>query len=247
MEINFKGKKALVTGAGKGIGYGIALALSRCGAEVFALSRTQSDLDELVKEDPKIHPVCVDLEDFKEMREKVSSLPDDITLLVNNAGYGKLEPFLEVTEATFDKTMNINVKAMLFLSQIIAKKMIKNGKGGTIVNLSSQASMVALPQHTVYCTSKGAVDQLTRTMAQELGPHQIRVNAINPTVVLTRMGRYAWEGDKGIEMKSQIPQGKFAEVDDVVHPVLYLLSEKSDMINGVMLPVDGGFLATRKV
>ena len=125
--------------------------------------------------------------------------------------------------------------------------MIKNAKGGSIVNLSSQASMVALPQHTVYCTSKGAVDQLTRTMAQELGPHQIRVNAINPTVVLTRMGRYAWEGDKGIEMKSQIPQGKFAEVDDVVHPVLYLLSEKSDMINGVMLPVDGGFLATRKV
>ncbi|XP_057311600.1 L-xylulose reductase-like [Hydractinia symbiolongicarpus] len=246
MNIDFNGKKVLVTGAGKGIGRSLCVALCEGNADVYALSRTQSDLDNLQKECPNIHCILADLQNFADVREKLSELPNDITLLVNNAGYAKLEHFLDVTEEAFDTIMNINVKAMLIVSQIMAKKMISNKCGGSIVNVSSQASMTALPLHTAYCTSKGAVDQLTRMMALELGPHRIRVNAVNPTVVLTDMGKLAWSDPKtGDPMKKQIPQGKFAEVKDVVHPILYLLSEKSDMINGVMLPVDGGFLATK--
>jgi NAD(P)-dependent dehydrogenase (short-subunit alcohol dehydrogenase family) len=123
--------------------------------------------------------------------------------------------------------------------------MIARGQGGAIVNLSSQASQVALADHAAYCASKGALDQLTRVMALELGPHQIRVNAVNPTVTLTSMGALAW-GDpaKGDPMKAKIPLGRFALPRDVAHAVAYLLSDQADMIHGVTLPVDGGFLAT---
>jgi len=244
MELNFTGKKVLVTGAGKGIGRALSTALWKGKAEVYALSRTQADLDSLLLECPGIHCICVDLLDLSSVA-KLEELPNDVTLLANNAGYAKLESFLEVTEESYDKVMDINVKSMLFVSQIIAKKMISNKTGGSIVNVSSQASMTALPLHTSYCTSKGAVDQLTRMMALELGPYQIRTNAVNPTVVLTDMGKIAWSDPKtGDPMKNRIPQGKFAEVEDVVHAIMYLLSNKSDMINGVTLPIDGGFLAT---
>jgi len=246
MESFFKDKKVLVTGAGKGIGKGLCIELNRLQADVYALSRTQADLDALKVECPNIHCLCADLLDLPSVRTLLETLPCDINLLVNNAGYAKLEHFLDITEEGYDTVMDINVKSMLFVSQMIAKRMIASKKGGSIVNVSSQASMCALPLHTSYCTSKGAVDQLTRMMALELGPHQIRVNAVNPTVVLTDMGKKAWEDPKnGTPMKNQIPLGKFAEVKDVVNPILYLLSDKSDMISGVMLPIDGGFLATR--
>ena len=140
--------------------------------------------------------------------------------------------------------MNVNLKAVLFTSQTVAKGMVKRGGGGSIVNVSSQASQAALLDHAVYCASKGGLDQLSRVMALELGPHNIRVNCVNPTVVMTDMGRLGWsDPKKAATMLSKIPLGKFAQVEDVVHAVLFLLSDKAAMINGVMLPVDGGFLA----
>jgi NAD(P)-dependent dehydrogenase (short-subunit alcohol dehydrogenase family) len=123
--------------------------------------------------------------------------------------------------------------------------MIERGQGGAIVNLSSQSSMVGLLDHTAYCASKGALDQLTRVMAVELGPHQIRVNAVNPTVTLTPMAEMAWSDPvKSGAMKARIPLGRFASPLDVAHTVAYLLSEQADMIHGTTLPVDGGFLAS---
>merc|ERR1719230_1512447 len=126
--------------------------------------------------------------------------------------------------------------------------MIERGVQGAIVNVSSQASMAALTDHTAYCTSKGALDHLTRMMALELGPKGIRVNNVNPTVVLTDLGRSAWTGPENQEkadgMLSKIPMDRFAEVPEVVHPILFLLSNRSSMINGAMLPIDGGFVAT---
>eukprot|EP00112_Aurelia_sp_Birch-Aquarium-sp1_P005924 Seg1666.16 transcript_id=Seg1666.16/GoldUCD/mRNA.D3Y31 product="L-xylulose reductase" protein_id=Seg1666.16/GoldUCD/D3Y31 len=244
MEISFKGKRALVTGAGKGIGRDICKALVACGSEVYAISRTQSDLDSLIAETPGIHPICIDLQNIEAVRAAVSKL-DGIQLLVNNAGFAVIQPFFEVTEEAYDTVMDINVKAVLFLSQFIAKKMVEAGKGGSIVNISSQASKVALKDHTVYCASKGALDQLTRMMALELGPYNIRTNALNPTVVWTDMARKAWsDPEKSSSMLSKIPMAKFAEIKDVVNATLYLLSDKSDMINGTTLPIDGGFLAS---
>ncbi|XP_072522837.1 L-xylulose reductase [Salminus brasiliensis] len=244
MEITFSGKRALVTGAGKGIGRATALALARCGAEVTAVTRTKADLESLVLECPSIRPVCVDLSDWGATAEALKDV-GPVDLLVNNAGCAKLQPFLEVTEDQFDMSFSVNVKAALHVAQIVARGMKDRGLGGSIVNVSSQASQCAFKDHAVYCATKGALDMLTRVMALELGPHQVRVNSVNPTVVMTDMGRIGWsDPEKAGTMTSRIPLGRFAEVEDVVNSILFLLSDKSGMTNGVTLPIDGGFLAS---
>ncbi|XP_003384523.1 PREDICTED: L-xylulose reductase-like [Amphimedon queenslandica] len=240
---NFKGKKALVTGAGKGIGRATAKALVECGADVVALSRTESDLKTLKTECPGITTVCVDVADLQATREKLWSITP-IDLLVNNAGVTSLQSFLEVTPEEYEKVMNVNHKAVLFLSQYVAKWMIDRGKGGAIVNVSSMASKVALKDHTSYCSSKAALDMLTKVMGVELGPHNIRVNAVNPTVVYTEMGRKAWSNpQKATPVLQRIPTGRFAEEEDVVKAILFLLSDSSSMINCETLLIDGGFCA----
>ncbi|XP_066469695.1 L-xylulose reductase [Tiliqua scincoides] len=243
MERFFASRRALVTGAGKGIGRAVALALSRAGAQVVALSRTQADLEALQQECPGIQTLCVDLGDWEATEAALSTL-GDIDLLVNNAGVALLQPFLEVTKEAFDRSVSVNLRAALQVSQIVARKLIARGTPGAIVNVSSQASQRALANHTVYCSSKSALDMLTKTMALELGPQKIRVNSVNPTVVMTEMGRLNWtDPQKAGDMIRRIPLGKFAEVDDVVSSILFLLSDESSMITGAMLPVDGGFLA----
>jgi L-xylulose reductase len=165
--------------------------------------------------------------------------------LVNNAGIAILEPFLETKIENYEKVMKINVRSVLLISQGVARNMTTQNIQGSIVNVSSQASSRGFNEHTSYCTSKGALDQLTRMMAVELGPLGIRVNSVNPTVVLTDMGKMAWNDPiKSGPMLSRIPQARFANPLDVSESIMFLLSEQSNMINGVMLPVDGGFLCT---
>ncbi|KAK2584771.1 hypothetical protein KPH14_007095 [Odynerus spinipes] len=244
MDINFQGKRILITGAGQGIGKDLALRLSKYKAEVIALSKSDENLKKLISLDPKIKTVSVDLRDWEATKRAVQNvLPID--LLVNNAGVARLSPFLDATPEEFDLVFNVNVKAIMNVSQVVAKNMIERNVAGSIVNLSSQASQAALKNHAVYCSSKGAVDMLSKTMALELGAHNIRVNTVNPTVVMTEMGKLGWsDKDKAESMLSKIPLGRFAEVDEVVDAIVYLLSDRSSMINGVTLPVDGGFLAT---
>ncbi len=243
MNIDLKGKRALVSGAGKGIGREIAKMLVSCGAEVVAVSRTKEDLDSLASE-IRCKMIAADLSDAAAAR-RAAEQAGDIHLLVNNAGISIPQPLLDTTVEAFDRTMAVNVRAALVITQVVARGMIARGKGGSIVNLSSQASMVGLADHAAYCASKGALDQLTRVMALELGPHQIRVNAVNPTVTLTPMGEMAWGDPKKRDpMLAKIPLGRFAKPIHVAQAVAYLLSEQADMIHGVMLPVDGGFLAT---
>jgi NAD(P)-dependent dehydrogenase (short-subunit alcohol dehydrogenase family) len=242
MNVRFDGKRALVTGAGKGIGRVIAPFLAECGADVVGLSRTPADLDSL-RAEIGCETIVADLADAAAARKAAGDV-GPIDLLVNNAGVAILEPFLDASVEAFDTTFAINVRAVMIVSQIVARGMIERGTGGAIVNVSSQASTIGLADHTTYCASKGALDNLTRTMALELGPHGIRVNAINPTVVLTPMGKRAWSDPaKGAPMLARIPLGKFAEPIDVAHLVAYLLSDQADMIHGVTLPIDGGFLA----
>ncbi|XP_061520083.1 LOW QUALITY PROTEIN: L-xylulose reductase [Phycodurus eques] len=243
MEISFKGKHALVTGAGKGIGRATARALARYGAKVTAVTRTQSDLDSLVQECPSVVPVCVDLADWQATEAAIRDV-GPVDLLINNAACAVLQPFLEVTPDQFDQSFAVNVKAVLHVSQVVARGMVARRSGGSVVNVSSQASRCALKNHTVYCATKAALDMLTKVMALELGPHQIRVNSVNPTVVMTEMGRRGWsDPEKAEAMTSRIPLGRFAEVDEVVNSILFLLSDKSTMTTGASLPVDGGFLA----
>lgn len=142
-----------------GIGRELALRLSKYKAVVFALSKTKKNLDSLVAADSKIHPVCVDLRDWNATRKAVENiLPID--LLVNNAGVGYLTSFLDATPEEFDLTFDVNVKAVLNVSQVVVKNMIERKSGGNIVNLSSQAGQAALKDHAVYCASKGALEML---------------------------------------------------------------------------------------
>ena len=243
MDIRFDGKRILVTGAGKGIGRDIAHVLAGCGGQVVALSRTQADLDTLC-EQIGCDAITADLADADAAR-RAAEQAGEIHLLVNNAGISVPQSFFETSVEAFDQTMAVNVRSTLIVTQVVARGMIDRGQGGAIVNLSSQASQAALADHAAYCASKGALDQLTHVMALELGPHNIRVNAVNPTVTMTPMGKMAW-GDpaKSGPMLARIPLGRFAEPVDVAHAVAYLLSDHSDMITGATLPIDGGFLAT---
>lgn len=243
LDFDFSGKRALVTGAGKGIGREIAIFLAKCGAEVVSVTRAAEDLVSLKAEIPCV-TIAADLADPVAAKQAAEAA-GPIDLLVNNAGIFIGQSFLETTVEAFDLTLAVNVRAVLIVSQVVARGMVERKTGGAIVNLSSQASKIALADHTSYCASKGALDQLTRVMALELGPHQIRVNAINPTVVLTPMGIMAWGNpEKRDPMLAKIPLGRFAQPHDVAHAVAYLLSDQADMIHGVTLPLDGGFLVT---
>nr|AAH12247.1 Dcxr protein [Mus musculus] len=244
MDLGLAGRRALVTGAGKGIGRSTVLALKAAGAQVVAVSRTREDLDDLVRECPGVEPVCVDLADWEATEQALSNV-GPVDLLVNNAAVALLQPFLEVTKEACDTSFNVNLRAVIQVSQIVAKGMIARGNPGAIVKKYSQASQRALTNHTVYCSTKGALFLLTKRMALELGPHKSRVNAVNPTVVMRPMGRTNWsDPHKAKAMLESIPLGKFAEVENVVDTILFLLSNRSGMTTGSTLPVDGGFLAT---
>ncbi|XP_015920947.1 L-xylulose reductase [Parasteatoda tepidariorum] len=242
MAATFKGKRALITGAGRGIGRAIVKELVSLEASVVALSRTKEHLVTLKNEFPQIEIVAVDIADWKETEKVVKNL-GTFDLLVNNAGIGELEKVGDITEDVVDRTFAVNVKAVINISQIVANGMKKAGIRGSIVNMSSQAAIIALDKHATYCASKGALDQLTKVMALELGPSGIRVNSINPTVVRTELGMMAW-GEKKIEaaMKAKIPLGDYCDPEDVVKATVFLLSDDARMITGVQLPVDGGYI-----
>lgn len=246
LHIRLDGKKTLVTGAGKGIGREICRLLAASGADVIAVSRTAADLASLAAE-IGCRTITADLADAAQAvaaAERAIEVAGPIDCLVNNAGISIPQPLLDTTADAFDRTIAVNVRAVLLITQVIARQMIAGKRGGAVVNLSSQASMAALTDHAAYCASKGAIDMLTKVMALELGPHQIRVNAVNPTVTLTPMGEMAW-GDpaKSMPMLAKIPLGRFARPIHVANAVVYLLSDAADMIHGVTLPIDGGFLA----
>jgi L-xylulose reductase len=242
-QIDFKNRRALVTGAGKGIGREIAVMLRRCNAQVVAVSRTQSDLEALQKE-IDCETIVADLGKAAEARQ-IAEQAGDVDLLVNNAAIAILEPFLQTKVESWDTTMAINLRAAFIVSQAVAKRMIKRGVAGSIVNVSSMSSFQALPDHAAYAASKAGLDQLSKVMAVELGRFGIRVNSINPTVVMTEMGKRAWSDPvKGGPMLARIPLGRFAECEDIASVVCFVLSDAAAMLNGLALRVDGGFWAT---
>ena len=241
----FAGRTALITGAGKGIGYATALLMAERGAHVVALSRSQTDLDALSTTIP-CKTITVDLADAAATLAAAQQVCEaqPVDLPVNCAGIVELEPFLEASVASFDLTMAVNVRAAMIIAQEYARGAIARGTGGAIVSVSSIAAQVGTPLHAAYCASKAALDALTRVMAVELGVHGIRVNTVNPVVTLTPMAEKVWsEPAKSAPMLARIPLQRFVQPDEVARAIAYLLSRDSSMVNGVSLAVDGGFQA----
>nr|CAH7753736.1 unnamed protein product [Callosobruchus chinensis] len=227
-----------------GIGKDIAIQLSKCGAKVVAVGRSKELLIALKKEMPAIETIELDVSDW-EATEKILRNAGPIDLLVNNAGVGMIKSLTTVTEDDVNSIFDLNVKALINVTKLAIQNMVERNVSGSIVNISSQASLAGLMEQTVYCASKGAVDAFTRAAALEYGPRNIRVNSVNPTVIMTDMGRLWWSDPKRARpMMDKIPLNRFGEVREVTDAVLYLLSDRASMLNGVCLPIDGGFTAT---
>ncbi len=241
MEQTFKGKRALVTGGAKGIGREIVNVLMARGAKVVVIDRIHEDLATVGKE-TGCETILADLGDAEAARKAAEkALPVDF--LVNCAGVVTMQSFLDTTLENFEETINVNTRAGMILGQVVARDMIKRKCKGAIVNISSVADVRAFQDHTTYCISKGGVDQLTRCMAMELGAYGIRTNAVAPVMTMTPMGRKAWSDPaKSKPMLEKIPLGRFNEPVDVANTVAMLLSDEAAMVNGTVVPVDGGFL-----
>lgn len=238
--MDFTAKTVILTGAGKGIGRATAQMLLARGAKVVALTRSADDVADLLAMGCSAHQV--DLADAAATRSAaLAALPADY--LINCAGTTTLQPFLDTTVETFDHLIAVNTRAPMIMAQVFARDLIARGQKGAIVNVSSVAAFVGLPDHAAYCASKAGLDGLTRVMARELAPQGIRVNAVHPTVTLTPMAVKAWsDPDKAAGMLNRIPVGRFAESADIAEVILFLLSDAAAMVNGISMPVDGGYM-----
>jgi 2-deoxy-D-gluconate 3-dehydrogenase len=166
-----------------------------------------------------------------------------VDILVNNAGIARLDPLASLSAAAWDETMAVNLRAPCLLAQALVGKMMEQ-RAGKIINVSSQAGVVALDGHGAYCASKGGLNMLTKVMAMEWGGHNIQVNAVCPTVILTPMGTEVW-GDpaKAGPMLAKIPLRRFGQPQEVADLILFLASPASDLITGEAILIDGGYTA----
>jgi len=237
---DFTGRKVLVTGASGGIGAATVRRLVGQGATVYAGGQDAAKLSKLADE-TGAEPVSFDLTSEDEIRTAVSGL--DLWGVVNCGGFGgEIATPQDTDIAVFDKVISINARGSLLVIKHATPGMIAGGRGGSIVNVSSQASLVALSGHISYGSSKAALDNITRVSALELGRYNIRVNSVNPTVVMTEMSAYYWgRPDVGPPFLEQMPLGRWATEDEIAAPISFLLSDDASMITGVSLPIDGGY------
>lgn len=240
LDMNLAGKTALVTGASRGLGRAIALALHSVGAHVIAAARASDDLSSLkdaLGERGTIWPCDATGEDIL---ARIQAAPQ-LDILINNAGTNKPQPFAEVDDDVLDQMLDLNVRAAFRIARECVRKM---PAGSVIIHMSSQMGHVGSPRRTVYCMTKHAIEGLTKAMAVELAPQGIRVNAIAPTFIETPMTQpMLADPDFMAFVKQMIPMGKVGQTSHVASAVVYLCSPGAGMITGHSLLVDGGWTA----
>jgi len=235
------GKKAFVTGGSRGLGAAIALALAEAGADVVAIARDATALDVVASRHQRIVPWVSDVLDPAFGTELAQR---DIDILVNNAGTNTPLPIEHVPVEVLDRMLDLNVRSAFLTSQAAVRSMLRRGRGGNIVNVTSQMGHVGSPRRTVYCMTKHALEGLTKAMAVELAPHGIRVNSVAPTFVETSLTKpmLADPEFRGF-VERMIPLGQMGKPEDVAAAVLYLASPLARMVTGTSLVVDGGWTA----
>jgi len=246
-ELALNGRRALVTGASRGIGKAIALALAREGADVLLLGRSESDLTEVAVMVSGFgrgaEVVICDLLHPPDLSELVGRL-GRIDILVNNAGMNIPEPFVTVTESHYDQIFELNMRALFFLTQSVVNTMIGEKVKGVIVNITSQMGHVGAANRTVYCAAKHAVEGFTKALAIEVAPHGIRVNSVAPTFVETEFTKRMFADESFRDsVLSKIPVGRLGRPEDIAPAVVFLCSDAAALITGSSVKVDGGWTA----
>jgi NAD(P)-dependent dehydrogenase (short-subunit alcohol dehydrogenase family) len=244
---DLSGKIALVVGGGRGLGRAAAQALADAGATVAVASRTGSEVESLVGElGAKASAHRIDVRDIDDIHRAVDDVLETharIDILVNSAGTNVQQSVLDVTEQAWDDVMATNLKGSFFCAQAVARHMLTRGSG-KIINVASTFASLGFYGRAVYAASKGGMMQFTRVMALEWADRGLNVNAIGPTAVRTQMNAELFEDEVyRNKVLSRIPAGRWCEPEDVVGAVVYLASPASDMVNGHLLLVDGGWSA----
>jgi NAD(P)-dependent dehydrogenase (short-subunit alcohol dehydrogenase family) len=241
------GRRALVTGGTRGIGLAAAAALAEAGAAVTVVARHGDEVDAVVTalatRGAAAEGRALDVTAHAEARAFIDSRAP-FNILVNSAGAARHAPFLDVAESDYRAVLEVNLAATLFLSQAVARRLVAAGRPGSIIHISSQMGHVAAPDRAVYAASKHAVEGLTKAMAIELAPHNIRVNSICPTFIDTALSAKSL-GDPAFRswVLGKIKFGRLGRIEDVMGPVVFLASDAATLITGSALMVDGGWTA----
>lgn len=241
------GRRAVVTGGGRGIGAAMAAALAGAGAEVTLIARSAAEIGAVAvairERGGAAEPVALDLSDLSAVRAFFeASKPFDI--LVNNAGTNRPKPMFEVTEQDYDAVLDLNLKSAFFASQACAQRMIGAGVGGALIHIGSQMGHVGGLRRSLYCASKWALEGMSKAFALDLAPFGIRSNVIAPTFIETDMTRPFFEDVKFREdVLAKIKLGRLGQVEDLMGAVVFLASDAAALMTGTSLVVDGGWTA----
>ena len=241
-------RRALVTGAGRGLGLAAAVALAEAGAAVTLVSRTAAEIEAAaaaIREGGgSADTLALDVNDGAAFSAAVDAV-DPFDILVNNAGTNRPAPFIDVSARDYDDVFGLNVRSAFFVAQAVARRMIAEGRPGSIINVSSQMGHVGAAGRTVYCATKHALEGLTKAMAAELGPKGIRVNSLCPTFIETPLTA-PFLADPAFRAFAlgKIKLGRLGRVEDVMGGVVFLASDASALMTGAALMLDGGWTST---
>lgn len=246
-SFDLSGKRALVTGAGRGIGLGAAAALAQAGAHVVLAARSLDEVEAaaaaLREDGGSAEGLRLDVTDLPAMQATLDGI-EPFDILVNNAGTNRPSAFLDVKIEDFDAVLAINVRAAYFVAQAVARGMVKAGRGGSIIHISSQMGHVGSARRSIYCASKWAMEGFSKAMAIELAPHRVRVNTLAPTFIQTPMTRPFFEDETfRSSVLRMIKLGRIGEVEDLMGAIVFLASDAAGLMTGSSLVVDGGWTA----
>jgi NAD(P)-dependent dehydrogenase (short-subunit alcohol dehydrogenase family) len=241
------GRRALVTGAGRGIGLAAAAALVQAGAAVTLVARSAGEIeaaaDAIRGQGGAAEALALDVGDVAAVKAALAERPA-FDILVNNAGTNRPKPFTDVSVDDYDAVLDLNLKAAFFVAQAVAQRMVEAGSKGSIIHMTSQMGHVGGPRRTLYCASKWALEGLSKAMALDLAPHGIRVNTIAPTFIETPLTRPFFEDPAFLRsVLAKIKLGRLGQVEDLMGAIVFLASDASALMTGSSLVVDGGWTA----